>query len=355
MEATTIKIDIQTTNNSRIHEVEEGLKNFGRVFSDHMYIVDYKNGEWQNPRILPYGNLPMSPATSALHYGQAIFEGMKAFRNDANEILLFRELDNFNRLNKSAVRMCMPELPQELFTEGLHQLLKLDRNWVPTQDGASLYIRPFMFATDEYIGVKPSETYRFIIFTNPVGYYYSEPVKVKIETKYTRAALGGVGAAKAAGNYAASLYPARMAQQKGYHQLVWTDPQEHKYIEESGTMNIMFLIGNTLITPNTSETILSGVTRDSVIKVAEKWGYNVEQRKISISEIIEAHNNNTLKEMFGMGTAATIAHIELFNFNDKDYILPEISKRVFSPKVSQYLYDIKRGAETDPFNWISKI
>lgn len=354
MIASTVNIDIKLTDNSRVSEVEEGLKKFGRVFSDHMYIVDYYDGKWHDARIIPFGNLSLSPATSALHYGQSIFEGMKAFRNDANEILLFRTLDNFNRLNMSAKRMCMPEIPQDIFVEGLHQLLNIDRNWVPQQEGASLYIRPFMFATDEFIGVKPSENYRFMIFTTPVGYYYTEPVRVKIETKFSRAAVGGVGAAKAAGNYAASLYPAKLAQEKGYHQLVWTDPTEHKYIEESGTMNIMVMIGNTLITPSTSETILSGITRDSVIQVAKKWGYNVEERKISVSEVVEAHNNGTLKEMFGMGTAATIAHIELFNFNDKDYVLPAIDKREFSPKVSQYLYDVKRGAVADPFNWIEK-
>jgi branched-chain amino acid aminotransferase len=355
MVSTTLSIDIQKTENSRIHQVSEGLKSFGRVFSDHMFIADYKDGEWQKARIVPYGDIAMSPSISALHYGQSVFEGMKAFKNNASEVLLFRPEDNINRLNKSAHRLCMPELPKEIFMDGLKQLLSLDRNWISKEDGASLYIRPFMFATDEFIGVKPSETYRFIIFTNPVGTYYTEPVNVKVETKYTRAANGGVGFAKAAGNYAASLYPAKLAQEQGFHQLIWTDPVEHKYIEESGTMNLMVMIGNTLVTPVTSETILAGITRDSVIKVAKEWGYNIEERKISISEVIEAHKNGSLKEMFGMGTAATIAHIALFNFNDINYTLPAIEEREFSPKVSQYLYNVKRGTETDPFSWIEKI
>jgi branched-chain amino acid aminotransferase len=355
MNLTTENIAIKKTTHSRIDQLAEGLQKFGRVFADHMFVVDYKDGTWQNPEIVPFENLSMSPATSALHYGQAIFEGMKAFKNESGQIMLFRVNDNIARLNRSATRMSMPEIPEELFKAGLFELMKLDRNWIPDSEGGSLYIRPFMFATDEYIGVKTSDNYKFMIFCAPVGSYYNEPVRVKIETHYTRAAKGGVGAAKAAGNYAASLYPAKIGQSKGYHQLVWTDGIEHKYIEESGTMNIMFVIGDTLITPPTSDTILSGITRDSVLTLARSWGMNVEERRISVDEVLETHRNGTLKEMFGTGTAATIAHIQLFNYNEQDYILPNIEERVFSNKVANHLIQIKKGEQNDPFNWVTSL
>ncbi len=238
-------------------------------------------GKWQDARITPFADMKMSPANSALHYGQSIFEGLKAFRSESEDkILIFRPEENCKRLNRSAKRMCMPEIPEELFMEGLSQLVDLDRKWVPNKEDSSLYVRPFMFATDEYIGVRPSETYRFIIFTSPVGSYYSEPVKVKIETHYTRAVSGGTGAAKTAGNYAASLYPAKLAQEQGYHQLIWTDGKEHKYIEEAGTMNIMFVIGNKLRTAPLTDTILPGITRASVLQMAKDWGLDVQEKPV---------------------------------------------------------------------------
>lgn len=355
METETNKIDIQITANSRIAELEEGLKKFGRVFSDHMFVVEYSDGEWQQPRIEPYKALSLSPSTSAIHYGQSIFEGMKAYKNKEGESMIFRPLENIRRLNKSAIRMCMPEIPEELFYDGLKQLLEVDNDWIPTQEDSSLYIRPFMFATDEYIGVKPSDTYKFIIFTTPVGSYYSEPVRVKVESHFTRSASGGVGFAKAAGNYAASLYPAKLAQEQGYHQLVWTDHTEHKYIEESGTMNIMFIIGDTLVTPPTSDTILAGITRDSVLTLAKDLGLNVEERKISINEVVEAAKIGTLKEVFGTGTAATIAQIAVFHYNGIDHELPAVETRHFSNKISQQLQDLKRGNTEDIHNWIVKL
>jgi branched-chain amino acid aminotransferase len=351
----TKKINIQKTVESRITSIDFNNLRFGREFSDHMLVMDYADGEWQTPTIKPFENLSISPAMSALHYGQSIFEGMKAYKSDAGEVLLFRPEENMKRMNRSAVRMCMPEIPIDLFKEGLTELMRLDSAWVPPSEDASLYIRPFMFATDEYIGVKPSDTYRFMIFTCPVHGYYTEPLRVKIETEYTRAADGGVGYAKAAGNYAASLYPAKLGQEQGYHQLVWTDGVEHKYIEESGTMNIMFVIGDKLITPSTSQTILSGITRDSVITLAKDWGMTVEERRISVDEIIMAAGDGSLKEAFGAGTAATIAQIAVIGHNGTDFELPEVKTREFSNKVYDHLSELKRGNAEDKFNWVYRL
>lgn len=354
MNTDTIEIKVEKTSRSRIHEVDfENIK-FGREFADHMFSMDYENGEWQNFQIMPYKNLSFSPAMSALHYGQSIFEGLKAYRN-GDDVLTFRAKDNLARMNKSARRMCIPEIPEEIVGLALKKLIKLDANWVPDGEGNSLYIRPFMFATDEYIGIKPSDSYKFIIFTCPVGSYYSEPLRVKIETHYTRASNGGVGEAKCAGNYGASLYPAKMSQEKGYHQLVWTDSKEHKYIEESGTMNIMFVIGNKLITPALTGTILPGITRDSVIKIAHHWGLEVEERPVSVEEVISAAKDGSLKDAFGAGTAATIAHIALIGYDGTDYHLPPLEGREFSNKVFTYLNDIRRGKEEDKWGWIEKI
>ena len=355
METIANKIDISLTTNSRISELEEGLNKFGRIFSDHMFVADFSDGQWSDARIVPYKDLSLSPATSAIHYGQSIFEGMKAYKNEDGETLLFRPTDNIKRLNISAERMCMPDVPEDLFYDGLKQLLDIDKDWIPSAEDTSLYIRPFMFSTDNYIGVKPSDKYKFMIFTTPVGGYYTEPVKVKVETHYTRSASGGVGFAKAAGNYASSLYPAKLAQKEGYHQLVWTDAKEHKYIEESGTMNIMFVIGDKLITPATSDSILDGITRDSVLILARDWGYTVEERKVSVDEVVEAATSGNLKEAFGTGTAATIAQISIFNHKGIDYELPSIESREFSNRVSSYLQDIKRGKIEDSHGWIVKL
>jgi branched-chain amino acid aminotransferase len=344
-------IKINPVKNSRLKSIDLNNVVFGRVFSDHMFVVDYIDGKWQNAVITAYDNMPLPPATHALHYGQAIFEGMKAYKNEKNEVYLFRPEENIKRMNISAERMCMPQIPRELFLEALTELIKLDHNWIPTSEGSSLYVRPFMFSTDSYIGVKPSETYRFIIFTCPVNNYYTEPVRVKIETVYSRACEGGVGRVKAAGNYGGALYPARLGQQEGYHQLVWTDAKEHKYIEESGTMNIMFVIGDKLLTPPTGGTILPGITRSSVLTIARDWGMNVEETSIHVDEIINALKKGTLKEAFGTGTAATIAHIKLIGYRNKKYELPDIEKREFSNKISKYLEQLRKGYTEDRYNW----
>lgn len=351
----TEDIKINKTDKSRVKDQDVNNVPFGKCFSDHMLIAEFENGSWTNVRIEPYRDVPMSYAISALHYGQAIFEGMKAYKNDQGQVAVFRAHDNFKRLNRSAQRMAMPEVPEEIFMGGLIELLRLDKDWVPTDEFGSLYIRPFLIATDEAIGVKPSDKYKFVIITCPAGKYYAEPVKVLVEHTYFRAVEGGVGYVKAAGNYGRSLFPTRLAQEKGYQQVIWTDAKTHKYVEESGTMNLMFVIGNKLITPSLSDTILAGITRDSVLTLARDWGYEVEERKISIEEIVNAHKSGELKEAFGTGTAATIAHIIAIGNDGVDMQLPPIETRSFSPKVDAYLRDIRKGRVEDKFHWMLKV
>ncbi|HBH25431.1 MAG TPA: branched chain amino acid aminotransferase [Cytophagales bacterium] len=351
----TAKIKIRKKEQSSLPQVDFSNIVFGRVFSDHMFVADYRDGEWEDLRIEPYEAMQLTPGLISLHYAQTIFEGLKAYKNDKGDVMVFRPEMNLKRLNISAERMCMPQLPEDIYMQGLSELLRLDRNWVPNLPNTALYIRPFMFGTDEYIGLKSSETYRFIIFTCPVGAYYSKPVKVKFERHFTRAAKGGTGFAKTGGNYAGSLYPAKLAQEKGYDQLIWTDGIEHEYVEEAGTMNIMFVIGDTLITPHPGDSVLKGITRDSVLTLARDWGMKVEERRIKTSEIVEAIKNNTLKEAFGVGTAATIAHISLIADDETDYPLPPVESREFSNKALKALDDIKTGVTEDKFNWIYKL
>lgn len=351
----TCFINVSKTPKSRISELDYDNIEFGKIFADHMFSVEYVDGQWQTPEILPYGNLSLSPATSALHYGQALFEGMKAYKNAAGEVMMFRPLDNARRLNLSAERLCMPTIPEEIFMQGLTELLKIDAEWVPPTKGCALYIRPFMFATDEFVGVRPSAKYRFMIFCCPVGAYYANPLRVKIETQFSRSVEGGAGYAKAAGNYGSALYPTKLGQEQGYQQLIWTDAKEHKYVEESGTMNLMFVIDGKLITPALSTSILAGITRDSVLQLARDWGMPVEERKISIDEILEAHANGTLEEAFGCGTAAVITPIITIGHNGKDYDLPAVETRKFSNKVGVELDKIKTGEAPDPHNWMVKI
>lgn len=355
MSVDTLTIPTQRVAKSRLSEVDFDNLQFGKTFSDHMFVVDYKDGAWQNPQVLPYGDMPLSPATSSLHYGQAIFEGMKAYKDGNGDILLFRPLANLQRLNKSAERLCMPELPEELFMQGLEQLLRLDADWVPAKEGSSLYIRPLMFATDNFIGVRPSLTYRFLIITCPVGKYYDKPVKVAVEPNYVRSAEGGAGYAKAAGNYAAALLPSRKMQEKGYDQLIWTDAKEHKYVEESGTMNIMFVMDDVLVTPSLSTSILHGVTRDSVLQVAKDLGFKVEERRVAVDEVIAAQQAGKLTEAFGTGTAAIISQIALIHHNGQDYELPPVETRKVSNQVGAQLDKIRTGQAPDTHNWVYKI
>lgn len=350
-----IDIKITPVKKSRVHDQDVNNVPFGRVFADHMFIAEYEDGKWTKCYIQPYENVPMSYAISSLHYGQAIFEGMKAYKSDDGHVSMFRPLENFYRLNKSAIRMAMPEVPEEIFMGGLNELLKLDKDWVPTSEYGSLYIRPFMISTDEAIGVKASDTYKFIIFCCPAGKYYAEPVKVLIEHHYFRSVRGGVGYVKAAGNYGRSLYPTKLAQEKGFQQVIWTDSETNKYVEESGTMNLMFVIDGVLITPSLSDTILAGITRDSVLTVARDWDIPIEERKISTDEIIEAHAKGTLQEAFGTGTAATIAHIKAIGFEDKLYELPPVEERKFAPKVDEFLRNLRKGREGDRHHWMYQV
>lgn len=352
----TTSINVTRTKQSNINKVDWDNIPFGRVFSDHMLVMDYIGGEWKQAEILPFGNLSLNPATSAIHYGQSVFEGMKATKAENGDVFIFRPEMNAKRFKESCERLCMPSIPEEVFVELVKKFVDIERDWVSTKTDYSLYIRPFMFATDDYVGVKPSETYKFVIFTCPVGMYYSEPVSVKIEEYYTRAAIGGVGMAKAAGNYGAALYPAKQGQLQGFHQLVWTDAKEHKYIEESGTMNILFVINGVLVTPSEdADTILKGTTKRTVLEIAESWGMPVEERKVSVEEIVQGIKNGSVTEAFGAGTAATIAHIVKLGFKDEILNLTPIESRKFSNKVKSYLDDLKAGKIEDTHGWCMKV
>jgi branched-chain amino acid aminotransferase len=348
----TMPIHTQVTTASRLTELDPAHIEFGKIFSDHMLVVDYHDGAWQEPHIVPYGDIAVSPANSALHYGQAIFEGLKAYHQAEGGVALFRPLDNLNRLNASAERMCMPALPEEVFMQGLRELIKLDAAWVPDAPGAALYVRPFMFATDGFIGVRPSDSYRFVIFTCPVGVYYTKPLRVRFEQQFVRSAEGGAGYAKAAGNYGGAMYPSKLAQQEGYHQLLWTDASAHQYVEESGTMNVVFVIDGVLVTPALSTSILDGVTRRSVLQLARDWSVPVEERRISSLEVVAALQAGTLQEAFGVGTAATIAPIATIGHGGHDYDLPTPAADALSRRISAALEAIRTGTGEDAHGWM---
>ncbi|HEX2616488.1 MAG TPA: branched-chain amino acid aminotransferase [Flavobacteriales bacterium] len=352
MITTAPRIAIQRTAHSRLPETDLENVKFGRVFSDHMFVMDYVDGQWQQPSIVPYAPMQLSPAALVLHYCQTIFEGLKAYRSADGTVNLFRPQANIARMNHSAVRMCMPQIPEDIFLEGLKQLVHLDSAWIPNAEDGALYIRPLLFASDEYIGVRPSENYRLIIFTCPVGVYYKDTVRVKIETEYSRAFPGGTGEAKCGGNYAASLYPAKLAADQGFQQLLWTDGETHEYFEESGTMNVFFRIGDTLLTPDTTGTILRGITRDSIIQIAKREGIACEVRRVSVKEVVEALKAGNMKAAFGAGTAATIAHIQSIAYDGIEYELPAVEERKLSNRIGQVLDDIRRGRVADPFGWM---
>ncbi|MDB9964494.1 branched-chain amino acid aminotransferase [Vicingaceae bacterium] len=347
---------VQKIATSKLSSINFDNLKFGRDFSDHMLLAEYNDEVWKTPQILPYQPLELFPAASVFHYGQAIFEGLKAHKNDAGEVFIFRADENFKRLNSSAARMSMPEIPEDIFMDGLMQLIELDKDWIPVGDGMSLYLRPFMIADDPFLGVKPSGSYKFMIITSPSASYYSGAVKVKIESHYSRAAVGGVGAAKAAGNYAASLLPAKKAQEEGYDQLIWTDAKNHQYLEESGTMNLMLVKGKKVLTPPLdSKTILPGITRKSILQLAEEWGYEVMERPITVTELVEGIEDNSISELFGVGTAATIAPISVVGYKDNQLQLPDYTKWEFSTKVKQYLEELKTGKVKDTHNWIETL
>ena len=347
----TLDIRITKANSSRLEATDFDNLVFGKTFADHMFVADYADGEWKNFEIVPYGEIGLSPAISALHYGQAFFEGLKAYKHADGRVSIFRPDKNAIRFNKSAERLCMPGLPEDIFIQSMAALVDLDRKWVPNREKSALYIRPFMFATDPYLGVTPSLTYKYMVLTGPVGAYFSKPLRVKIETYYTRAAAGGMGYAKAAGNYGGGMLPARKAAEEGFDQLIWTDAKDHQYIEEMGAANAMFMLDGKLITASTRDTILDGVTRDTVLSLAREWGIPVEERRVSVTEVIEGAKTGKLTDAFGAGTAATIAPVGSISYNGEEYFLSDPKTRQFSHKVLKELDAIKYGVAEDTHGW----
>ena len=348
---------IEKIKKSRLPQADFSNLVFGRMFSDHMLIADYIDGQWQTPKIIPYQALPYEPSAKVFHYGQAIFEGMKAYKDQNGNAFLFRPEDNFERMNNSAQRLGMPAIPKEYFVNGIKELIKLDKDWIPTGNGQSLYIRPVFIATENAVAASPSASYRFMVISSPAAKYYSGDVKVKIEDKYSRACDGGVGYAKAAGNYAAQFYPTEKAKAEGFQQIIWTDSAQHKYLEEAGTMNIFFRIGDKLLTAPTvpvSTRILPGVTRRSIIQLAKDNNIDVEVRPVEVAEVIEASKNGTLQEIFGAGTAATILPIAGLKYKDYYADLPKL-KDGFANKFKNMLMDIQYNRVEDPYGWRIKI
>lgn len=350
MSTVTQNIIVNKVDKSKIDQVDFDNLAFGSVFSDHMLVCDFKDGQWQTPTIQPYAPIQLDPSAKIFHYGQSIFEGMKAYKDAKGSILLFRPLDNCKRLNISAKRMVIPQIPEEIFMDGLTKLLEIDSDWIPTNDGSSLYIRPFMFASGNGFHASPANEYKFIICTAPSGAYFSGKVKVLIEEKYARAANGGVGYAKAGGNYAAQFYPTQLAIEKGYNQVIWTDDNTHEYIEEAGAMNIFVRIGDTLITSPTSDRILDGITRKSILQIARDENIPVEERKITVSEVVEAAKNGSLKELFGAGTAAVISPISGFGYKNEDFDLPEF-ENTYASQLKKRITDIQTNKAEDPYGW----
>ncbi|MAM18636.1 MAG: branched-chain amino acid aminotransferase [Christiangramia sp.] len=350
MKNLTSMLDIQKADTSKIDQVDFNNLVFGQVFTDHMFECDYKNGSWQTPVIKPYGNLSMPPSARVFHYGQAVFEGMKAYKDQDDQIWLFRPEENFNRINKSSERLAIPEFPKEYFFEGLETLLKMDSAWIQKGFGNSLYIRPFVMATEAGVSASPAGEYKFMIICSPAQAYYSGEVRVKFSEKYSRAADGGVGYAKAAGNYGAQFYPTNLAKEEGFQQIVWTDASTHEYLEEAGTMNVFFRIGDKLVTAPTSDRILDGVTRKSVITLAEDHHIDVEVRRVSVQEILDAAKSGELKEMFGSGTATVINPILGFGFKGEKYELPKIEDS-YAKFFKDTLMKIQYNEAEDKFGW----
>ena len=354
METSTKNLKIEKAKTSKIDQIDFDNLAFGTVFTDHMLVCKYRNGTWELPEIKPYQPITLDPSAKIFHYGQSIFEGMKAYKDENDDVWLFRPKDNSKRLNISAKRMAIPELPEEYFMDGLTELLKLEKKWIPQSAGSSLYIRPFIFASGNGFHASPANEYTFIIACAPSGAYFSGKVKVLIEETYSRSANGGVGYAKAGGNYAGQFYPTQLAIEKGYNQVIWTDDNTHEYIEEAGAMNIFIRINDTLITGPTSDRILDGITRKSILEIAKDEGISVEVRKITVSEVVEAAKNGSLKEMFGAGTAAVISPISAFGYRNEDYDLPEIPDG-YATRLKKRITDIQYNRSEDKFGWRFKV
>ena len=348
-------IKITKAQHSKLKDINLENIAFGKYFTDHMLEADYEDGEWKNVEIKPSQPLMLEPSISALHYGQAIFEGIKAYNHPNGNAYIFRPQDNFNRFNISAERMQMPKITEDIFMEGMRQLVSIDKSWIPDREDHSLYIRPFMFSTDEMIGVRPSDTYKFMILLSPTGPYYNTPMRIYVEEHFVRAVPGGVGYAKAAGNYGAAMYATAQAKKKGYDQVLWTDAFEHKYVQECGTMNVFFIIGNSAITPDLSKgTILAGITRESAMQELNEMGFKVEEKELSIDDIIDAHKAGLLYEAFGTGTAATISLIKELRY--KDYVMKfDVDQWQTAPKLAKRLNDIRYGLAEDVHGWMYKV
>ncbi len=346
------RIRIEKSATSRLSQTDFSNLPFGRTFSDHMFVADYQNGAWGDLRIVPFEPFLINPASMVLHYGQSIFEGMKAAKNADGQPTLLRPEMHARRLNSSAARMSMPEIPEALFMQALHTIVDIDRDWIPDQEGSALYIRPLVYANDAFIGVNSSESYRFIIMTGPVGPYYPKPVRLWAEKFYVRAVKGGTGEAKAAGNYAGSLLPARLVAEKGYDQIMWMDAYEFKYIQEAGTMNIFFVIDNKVVTPATDGAILKGITRDTILHLLRDHGYAVEERPVSLDELIEAYHAGTLQEAFGTGTAAVVSHVSEIGTDDLVMQLPSVDQRPVGEFIKSAINGLRSGRVADTRGWI---
>ena len=336
---------------SKIKNVDFDNLNFGEIFTDHMFVCNYKDGQWSTPEIMPYQSIQMDPSSSVFHYGQAVFEGMKAYKDDADGIWLFRPEENFERINKSSERLSIPVFPKEFFFEGLEKLLEMDKEWIKKGAGNSLYVRPFVFASQAGVQASASNAYKFMIICSPVASYYSGgEVYVQVAEKYSRAAAGGVGYAKAAGNYAAQFYPTSLAHKEGFQQIIWTDANTHEYLEEAGTMNIFFRINDTLITTPTSDRILDGITRKSILQLAEHLGIKTDVRPISIHELLSSKEDGSLREIFGAGTAVVVSPIKGFGYQNKRHVL-EDAPDSFATILKDHIVNIQRNTTEDPFGW----
>jgi len=351
-------IKITKSKTSKIDSVDFENLGFGEVFSDHMFSMDYENGEWINQRIEPYGKIEFEPAMCTLHYAQAVFEGLKAFHVRDGSINIFRPEKNLERMNRSNERMCMPTIDEDMFFDAMTELIKLERDWIPKDTGHSLYIRPFIFGTENFLGVHPSSTYRFMIILSPVGAYYKEgfnPVSLLVPEEYVRAVKGGVGEAKTAGNYAASLLPAEIAQKKGFTQVLWLDGEHHKYIDEVGTMNIFFVIDDEVITPPLEGSILPGVTRDTVLDLTKSWSMKVNERRISIDELIQSSKEGRLQEVFGTGTAAVISPVDEIQYRDTNININHGQIGPIARRLFDEISGIQYGEISDTHGWIYNI
>ena len=346
----TEKISIEKAKTSKIDTVDFNNLDFGRLFTDHMFVCDYEDGKWQTPKVIPYQAMSYEPSARVFHYGQAVFEGMKAYKGDDGKVFLFRPKENFDRINKSSNRLAMPSFPENYFFEGLEALLNLDSDWIKPGVGNSLYLRPFVIATEPAISASPANNYRFMIICSPAQSYYNSPVRVLIAEEYSRSADGGVGFAKAAGNYAAQFYPTSLAQEKGFQQIIWTDASTHSFLEEAGTMNVFFRVGDTLITAPTSDRILDGITRKSMLQLAEDLGITCEVRRVTVDEIKAAAKEGSLKEIFGTGTAAVISIISAFEHKGELFEIPEIEDS-YAKLFKKTLLDIQHNLSEDKHGW----